>query len=48
VPELVAAWKYIYAYWMPFSGRARQKGLDFEVYHQEKIEIYIPMKPSPS
>jgi len=48
LPELVAAWKYIYAYWMPFSGRARQKGLDFEVYHQEKIEIYIPMKPSPS
>ena len=46
--ELVAAWKYIYAYWMPFSGRSRQKGLDFEVYHQEKIEIYIPMKPSPS
>lgn len=41
---LADAWQFIYGYWMPYSGRARQKGLDFEVYFADKTDIYIPMQ----
>ncbi|MDF2939971.1 MAG: AraC family transcriptional regulator [Gammaproteobacteria bacterium] len=43
--KLEYAWRYIYGSWMPYSGRSRQKGLDFEVYFPDKTDIYIPMLP---
>lgn len=42
--HLENAWRYIYGSWMPNSGRARQKGLDFEIYYPDKTDIYIPMQ----
>lgn len=44
--ELAKAWQYIYGEWMPNSGRVRQKGLDYELYYQDKTEIYIPISSS--
>ncbi len=42
--KLANAWKYIYGIWFIESEQEREKGLDFEIYSDNKTEIFIPLK----
>lgn len=37
------AWYYIYGYWFLENDAERTKGFDFEIYYDDKVDIYIPM-----
>lgn len=41
------AWHYIYGTWFPKNDRFRSPGYDFEMYHPDSVDIYIPMKNVP-
>lgn len=41
------AWHFIYGYWFPQNDRYRAPGFDFEIYHRESTDIYIPMNDIP-
>ena len=38
------AWQYIYGSWFPRNNAYRAPGFDFEIYHPDSVDIYIPMK----
>ncbi len=38
------AWYYIYGTWFPENDSYRAPGFDFEIYHPDAVDIYIPMK----
>lgn len=42
--KLANAWKYIYGIWFIESEKERDKGFDFEIYSENKTEIFIPLK----
>ena len=37
------AWHYIYGDWFLHNDADRTRGYDFEIYHQDSVDIYIPM-----
>lgn len=37
------AWRYIYGHWFLKHDAERAKGFDFEIYHQNSVDIYIPV-----
>jgi AraC family transcriptional regulator len=41
------AWQYIYGCWFPNNDHYRTAGFDFEIYHHESVDIYIPMHTTP-
>ena len=41
------AWHYIYGIWFPKIKLLRSFGYDFEIYLENKVEIYIPMQNVP-
>jgi len=50
--DILAAWKYIYGFWMPQSQEQRNQGYDFEVYQDWSLGgptfIYIPITGGPA
>lgn len=41
------AWHYIYGAWFPQIEELRSHGFDFEIYHLDSTDIYIPMERVP-
>lgn len=44
IDRIKEAWDYIYGYWFPKNDQYRAPGFDFEIYHRESVDIYIPMQ----
>lgn len=41
------AWHYIYGCWFSQNDKYRTQGFDFEIYHADTVDIYIPMNSTP-
>jgi AraC family transcriptional regulator len=44
IDRIKEAWHYIYGIWFPENKQDRAKGFDFEIYHPQSVDIYIPLK----
>ncbi len=44
ITKVKEAWRYIYGFWIPENDQLRSKGFDFEIYKEDRVEIYIPMQ----